>query len=187
MHVLIGWGWIGAALFGVLIAATDPVAVIAAFREMNVERRLSMLVEAASLLNDGAAAVGFALLVAIAAGGAVTPKNAFNELRFSRVGRRARLKGEVVTVATADAPLASPRCCLRPTPHPNLLPSGSPKGEGPEIGETQPQDVAVEGTPGRTRAAMSLARRHARHFGLLAVNRQRAPALSRAAGRSRFR
>src|SRR5436309_10773543 len=39
MHWVIGWSWIGAALFGVLIAATDPVSVIAAFRELRVEQR----------------------------------------------------------------------------------------------------------------------------------------------------
>ena len=72
-HFLIGWGWVGAALFGVLIAATDPVSVIASFREMKVERRLSVLVETESLLNDGAAAVGFALLIAVADGRAITP------------------------------------------------------------------------------------------------------------------
>jgi CPA1 family monovalent cation:H+ antiporter len=68
MHWIIGWSWIGAALFGVLIAATDPVSVIAAFREMKAEERLSMVVESESLLNDGVAAVGFAVLSAIAAG-----------------------------------------------------------------------------------------------------------------------
>jgi CPA1 family monovalent cation:H+ antiporter len=73
MHVFVGWTWIGAALFGVLIAATDPVSVIAAFKELGVERRLSMLVEAESLLNDGSAAVGFSLLAAIAAGGSMSP------------------------------------------------------------------------------------------------------------------
>jgi CPA1 family monovalent cation:H+ antiporter len=73
MHFLVGWSWIGAALFGVLIAATDPVSVIAAFREMKVEPRLSMVVESESLLNDGAAAVGFTLLAGIAVGGATTP------------------------------------------------------------------------------------------------------------------
>ncbi len=73
MHVLVGWSWIASALFGVLIAATDPVSVIAAFRELAVDHRLSILVEAESLLNDGAAAVGFTLLVTIAAGGAVSP------------------------------------------------------------------------------------------------------------------
>jgi CPA1 family monovalent cation:H+ antiporter len=68
MHWLVGWSWIGAALFGVLIAATDPVSVIAAFREMGCTPRLSMVVESESLLNDGVAAVGFAVLLAVASG-----------------------------------------------------------------------------------------------------------------------
>src|SRR5438445_1774353 len=68
MHWIIGWSWIGAALFGVLIAATDPVSVIAAFREMGAQPRVSMVVESESLLNDGVAAVGFAVLSAIAIG-----------------------------------------------------------------------------------------------------------------------
>ena len=68
MHYVVGWSWIGSALFGVLIAATDPVSVIAAFREMNCEPRVSMVVESESLLNDGVAAVGFAILSGIAAG-----------------------------------------------------------------------------------------------------------------------
>jgi Na+:H+ antiporter len=72
MHWIIGWSWIGAALFGVLIAATDPVSVIAAFREIGCAPRLSMVVESESLLNDGVAAVGFAVLSAIAAGASPT-------------------------------------------------------------------------------------------------------------------
>ena len=68
MHFIVGWSWIGASLFGVLIAATDPVSVIAAFREMRCEPRVSMVVEAESLLNDGVAAVGFAMLSVVAAG-----------------------------------------------------------------------------------------------------------------------
>ncbi|MES0206937.1 cation:proton antiporter, partial [Mesorhizobium australicum] len=73
MHFLLGWTWIGAGLFGVLIAATDPVSVIAAFKEMKVQPRLALLVESESLLNDGAAAVGFGILAAIAAGAEATP------------------------------------------------------------------------------------------------------------------
>jgi len=68
MHWVIGWSWIGASLFGVLIAATDPVSVIASFREVRADRRVATVVEAESLLNDGVAAVGFAVLSAIAAG-----------------------------------------------------------------------------------------------------------------------
>jgi len=73
MHFAIGWEWMGAALFGVLIAATDPVAVISTFKEIGVDRRLSGMVESESLLNDGAAAVGFGLLAALASGGAPSP------------------------------------------------------------------------------------------------------------------
>lgn len=67
-HWALGWSWLGAGLFGVLIAATDPVSVIAAFREMRAEPRLALIVESESLLNDGAAAVGFAVLAGLAAG-----------------------------------------------------------------------------------------------------------------------
>ncbi len=73
MHILVGWSWAGAALFGVLIAATDPVSVIAAFKEMKVESRLGLLVEAESLLNDGAAAVGFTVLLAVTGGSELDP------------------------------------------------------------------------------------------------------------------
>ena len=72
MHWIAGWSWIGAALFGMLIAATDPVSVIAAFREIGCQPRVSMVVESESLLNDGVAAVGFAVLLAIAAGASPT-------------------------------------------------------------------------------------------------------------------
>ncbi|QIG78657.1 cation:proton antiporter [Stakelama tenebrarum] len=68
MHWAAGWSWLGAAFFGVLIAATDPVSVIAAFKSMHVESRLHLLVESESLLNDGVAAVAFAILVMFATG-----------------------------------------------------------------------------------------------------------------------
>lgn len=73
MHWLAGWSWLGAAFFGVLIAATDPVSVIAAFKELHVEKRLGMIVESESLLNDGVAAVGFALLLVVAEGQKLQP------------------------------------------------------------------------------------------------------------------
>lgn len=68
MHFVLGWSWLGSCFFGALIAATDPVSVIAVFRETHTDPRLSMVVESESLLNDGAAAVAFAVLLLIAAG-----------------------------------------------------------------------------------------------------------------------
>ena len=86
MHYAAGWSWIGAGFFGILIAATDPVSVIAAFKEMRAERRLSMVVETESLLNDGTAAVGFSVLAAMLAGGAVTPSAVAGALAWTMAG-----------------------------------------------------------------------------------------------------
>jgi CPA1 family monovalent cation:H+ antiporter len=63
-----GWTWPVAIVFGTLIAATDPVAVIAMFKELKVEGRLRMLVEAESLFNDGVAAVLFSIALIYASG-----------------------------------------------------------------------------------------------------------------------
>src|SRR5579859_1670154 len=49
----------GAAVFGALISATDPVTIIALFRHSSVPHRLRMLLEGESLLNDGTAIVIF--------------------------------------------------------------------------------------------------------------------------------
>jgi CPA1 family monovalent cation:H+ antiporter len=54
-----------AMLFGVLVAATDPVAVIAIFRTMGVPKRLQVLLEGESLFNDGTAIVVFNLVLAL--------------------------------------------------------------------------------------------------------------------------
>jgi len=64
IHYLLGWGWQPAILLGVLISATDPVSVIATFKESRVQGRLRMLVESESLFNDGTAAVLFAVALA---------------------------------------------------------------------------------------------------------------------------
>jgi len=58
-----------ALTFGALIAATDPVAVVSLFRLLGVPKRLALLVESESLLNDGTALVLFNLMLAIVATG----------------------------------------------------------------------------------------------------------------------
>ncbi len=61
-----------ALLFGALISATDPVAVVAVFRELGVPRRLLTLVEGESMLNDGVAIVLFNILLVAALGGEIS-------------------------------------------------------------------------------------------------------------------
>jgi len=48
-----------AVVFGALISATDPVAVVSLFRALGVPRRLAVAVEGESLFNDGTAIVIF--------------------------------------------------------------------------------------------------------------------------------
>ena len=60
---LLGWPIESALVFGALISATDPIAVIALIKESRVTGRLSLLIEAESLFNDGAAAVLFTLIL----------------------------------------------------------------------------------------------------------------------------
>lgn len=60
-----------ALLFGALISATDPIAVIALFKELGAPLRLNVMVEGESLLNDATALVVFKVLLGIAAASAM--------------------------------------------------------------------------------------------------------------------
>ena len=86
MHFAVGWTWGAAILFGILIAATDPVSVIATFKESRVTGRLRLLVEAESLFNDSTAAVGFAVALAVASGASVTVGSSVMAMFVSVIG-----------------------------------------------------------------------------------------------------
>jgi monovalent cation:H+ antiporter, CPA1 family len=83
LAVWLGWPLESALVFGALIGATDPIAVIALLRESRVTGRLRLLIEAESLFNDGAAAVLFTLILVWAAhnpGAAQGPLSALTTL-----------------------------------------------------------------------------------------------------------
>jgi CPA1 family monovalent cation:H+ antiporter len=61
-----------ALLLGAIVAATDPVAVVAAFRRVPVPAEIRTLVEGESLANDGVSLVLFGFALAFAQGQAVT-------------------------------------------------------------------------------------------------------------------
>ncbi|MPY21051.1 cation:proton antiporter [Shewanella sp. YLB-07] len=62
------WHWsVGTALmFGAIVSATDPVAVVSLLKEMCSRARLQTLIEGESLLNDGTAIVLFTLFLGLA-------------------------------------------------------------------------------------------------------------------------
>lgn len=66
------WTWAFALMFGALISATDPVAVVALLHELKTSKRFSTLVDAESLLNDGTGIVCFMLFFGAYAAGETT-------------------------------------------------------------------------------------------------------------------
>jgi monovalent cation:H+ antiporter, CPA1 family len=86
MHAWGGWGWPAALCFGALIAATDPVSVIATFKEAGVHGRLRLLLEAESVLNDGTAAVAFAIALALTGGSGTGVGDALLMLVYTVLG-----------------------------------------------------------------------------------------------------
>lgn len=58
-----------ALLFGALISATDPVAVLALFKEFGAPRRLSLIFEGESLFNDATAVALFLVMLDIVLNG----------------------------------------------------------------------------------------------------------------------
>jgi CPA1 family monovalent cation:H+ antiporter len=64
--------WKYALVFGALIAATDPIAVVAIFKKLGAPKRLSLIMEGESLINDGTGIVFFTLSLALLAGNKVS-------------------------------------------------------------------------------------------------------------------
>lgn len=63
-----GFPWIAALLTGIVISATDPVAVVNQLKDAKAPPKLSTLIEGESLFNDASALVLFGILLAMALG-----------------------------------------------------------------------------------------------------------------------
>lgn len=87
------WTWSIALMFGALISATDPVAVVALLNELKMSKRFSTLVDTESMLNDGTGIVmfmifytGLSLTTGSSAGESVSPVLDFIIVAFGGVG-----------------------------------------------------------------------------------------------------
>jgi NhaP-type Na+/H+ or K+/H+ antiporter len=78
-----GWAnWSLAFMFGSVISATDPVAVVALLKDLGASKKLGTLIEGESLLNDGTAIVLF-MVFFLGLSGQASDANGF--LEFFRV------------------------------------------------------------------------------------------------------
>ena len=72
IHNILGYtgefDFTAALMFGSIVSATDPVAVVALLKELGASRRLATLIEGESLLNDGTAMVVFLVLLDLVEG-----------------------------------------------------------------------------------------------------------------------
>ncbi len=55
--------FIAALLFGAVISSTDPISVLAIFKQLGVPKRLSSIIEGESLLNDGVSVVIYGIVL----------------------------------------------------------------------------------------------------------------------------
>jgi monovalent cation:H+ antiporter, CPA1 family len=69
LHFVEGFTFKHGLVFAALLAATDPIAVVAMFKTLGTPKRLGVLIEGESLLNDGTSVVAFTLIVGAITGG----------------------------------------------------------------------------------------------------------------------
>lgn len=75
-----------ALLFGAVISATDPVAVVALLKELGVSKKITTLIEGESMLNDGTGIVLFLVILASITGiAAASPLISFLQVAFGGI------------------------------------------------------------------------------------------------------
>ena len=75
-----------ALVFGALISATDPISVIAVFKQLGANPRLTLLMDAEALFNDGVAVVLFTVLLEAATGRQATVADGLLRFAVNGVG-----------------------------------------------------------------------------------------------------
>lgn len=65
LHFILGIPWLESLLFGALISSTDPIAVLAIFKNLGAPRRLALLAEGESMFNDATGVIAFRFFAGI--------------------------------------------------------------------------------------------------------------------------
>ncbi|CAF3518594.1 unnamed protein product [Rotaria sp. Silwood1] len=93
------WSWLFGILFGSILSATDPVAVVALLHDSGASRSLASLIDSESLLNDGSAFVLFLIFHNIIIGEDHSAKNIIvNIVKYSIGGPAFGLACGIISV-----------------------------------------------------------------------------------------
>jgi Na+:H+ antiporter len=101
IHYLADIDWVLALVFGAAVAATDPISVVSLFSELGAPRRLTLLIEGESLLNDGTSIVFFSLILSLVLGGTASPGGLVED--FGREVGGGAVVGAVIGFAISQA------------------------------------------------------------------------------------
>lgn len=87
MHAVVpGLPWAAAFALGAIVSPTDPLAAITIARRLGVPRRLIVLIEGESLINDGTALVAYRTALAAAASGSFSLLHASGDFVLNVLG-----------------------------------------------------------------------------------------------------
>ena len=80
------WSWLNGLMFGSILSATDPIAVVALLHDACASKSLASLIDSESLLNDGSAFVIFLIFHNIAIGRDYSTKNIITKVIKYSIG-----------------------------------------------------------------------------------------------------
>ncbi len=82
LNLEIGFRFVDGLVFAGILAATDPIAVVSLFKSLGAPKRLAVLIEGESLLNDGTAVVLVGIILTLALGAQLSIASATIEFVF---------------------------------------------------------------------------------------------------------
>lgn len=81
------WSWLVGLMFGSILSATDPVAVVALLHDSGASKSLASLIDSESLLNDGSAFVMFLIFENLVIGGVHSAKKIITDIVKYTIGK----------------------------------------------------------------------------------------------------
>ena len=65
-HYVLGLSWLASFLLGAILASTDPAAILPILRKLNVDKKVSSILETETAFNDAAALALFGVIMSVA-------------------------------------------------------------------------------------------------------------------------